>query len=110
LNLQQDILTTQHQISIFSPHSRLTIYIHKIERRHMAPETWEQRTLGELCSIHDRLVREREELDREIQRLSRSLESVERLEQQRTRRRNLVRHLEDLARIIPLRLIRECAA
>lgn len=72
--------------------------------------SWKQRTLSQLCEIHDRLIEELAELSRDIQRLSELIDHNGELEQKRQRRQVVTHHLDDLARIIPVRLVDEQAA
>jgi len=74
------------------------------------PNRWEQRTLDQLHEIHDHLVAERTELDRDISRISRSFNCDCELGRKRARRAEVSQSLEDLERIIPLRTVSERAA
>jgi hypothetical protein len=71
---------------------------------------WECQTLNELYEIHECLVQELTELNRIIQRLSESPDRNGKLQRKRQRRITVKQHLEDLARIIPIRIVDEAAA
>lgn len=74
------------------------------------PNDWERQTLDRLHEIHDRLIAERTELDRDISRTLRSIDHERERDQKRARRADVSQSIEDLERIIPLRTVSERAA